>query len=368
MYKKVLLINSNAMFEDEKKELFIYGGTAKLLVDLSESYSVTNFHFKEPKNSSDTINNFNLSNTKVSCKYVDKKGSKLIAYFKAYLLALYLLIKSDCLYLFYPNSFKFLILFCILINKPYGIYVRGQKNISSRFSKFLYKHSAFINTVSPYFTNIIRPYNNNVSTIKPMINYSINDFEINKKYKDLGYFNLLFVGRLEEDKGVFELLEAFHSIYLKYSFDIKLIFVGDGTSLYDLKKYVQEFNLGDCVSFTGSIFDPILLKQIYLKSDILILPTYHEGFPRVLYEAMIFNVPIITTFVGGIPSLMKNKVNCLEIAVKSKEDITLKIWDLINDFNYAKTLSIRANSDVKNYLLNHNKSHLQLLLGSLEDI
>ncbi|WP_297338002.1 glycosyltransferase family 4 protein [Algoriphagus sp.] len=365
MAKKVLLINSNAMFEDSNNNLFVYDRTGEFMLELSERYSVTNFHFKEQKKASDTINNFNLSNTNIFCRYIRKDGFKVLEYIKAYLYCFYLIFRTDYLYLFYPNNFKYICIFCVLINKPFGLYVRGQKKINSRFSKFLYKHSSFINTVSPFFTNEIKKYNQNVNTIRPMINYEISDLELFKEYKVNGCFNLLFVGRLEKDKGVFELIDAIHAICKKNAVNLKLNLVGDGSSYLSLKKYVHDLGLKDVVCFSGSIFDPDLLRQVYLKSDIFILPTYHEGFPRVLYEAMIFNVPIITTFVGGIPSLMIDKYNCLQIKVKSKSDICDKVLFLINDFEFAKNLAANANSDVNKYLFENNKSHFELVVDSI---
>src|SRR5690606_19531454 len=82
-------------------------------------------------------------------------------------------------------------------------------------------------------------------------------------------------------------------------------------------------------------------RNAYLRSDIYILPTYHEGFPRTLYEAMIFGTPIITTFVGGISALMQNEVNCFEIQPKSVESIEEKLNFVM--INYSATKGIVEN-------------------------
>jgi glycosyltransferase involved in cell wall biosynthesis len=63
------------------------------------------------------------------------------------------------------------------------------------------------------------------------------------------------------------------------------------------------------------------LRGLFDATDLFVLPTYREGFPRVLLEAMAFGVPVLTTFVGGIPSLMNDGVNCLRIPVRDAEGL-----------------------------------------------
>ena len=65
-------------------------------------------------------------------------------------------------------------------------------------------------------------------------------------------------------------------------------------------------NLTDIIFFHGRDKYGAPLFNFYRKSDIFIHPTYHEGFPRVLWEAAVNCSPIVTTSVGGIPNLLQN--------------------------------------------------------------
>src|SRR5690606_31957169 len=112
-----------------------------------------------------------------------------------------------------------------------------------------------------------------------------------------------------------------------------------------LKKAIDissKIGISESINFKGAVFDTQKIKDFYLKADIYILPTYHEGFPRTLYEAMIYGTPIITTFVGGIPYLMKDKFNCLKIEPKSVESIVDALVYSIN--NYEKMLDCAKNA------------------------
>lgn len=317
------------------------------------------------KSDLDTVNNYNLSVTNVKCIAINKSGNKIYSYIKAYLHLFFLLFKVDYFYLFYPNSFKYSALFCVLLRKPFGLYVRGQKGFNSKFSKFLFSKSSFINTVSPFFSKQISNFNSNVFTIKPMINYDCSDIFKNRGYFYNNVFNLLFVGRIEEDKGVFELIDALIKLKNESHFLFKARFVGSGKSKDKLEKLVINNNLSENIEFLGSVSDPELLKKLYLKSDILVLPTYHEGFPRVLYESMIFGVAIITSFVGGIPFLMKNNKNCLKIDVKSSDSIFCNVIKLCSDISLISYLTTNSYADITLYLSKNSKTHLELLLHSL---
>src|SRR5690606_36274729 len=123
--------------------------------------------------------------------------------------------------------------------------------------------------------------------------------------------------------------------------------VGDGSYLDDLKKMAYELKIEEKVDFLGAYNDLELIKSVYLESDVYILPTYHEGFPRTLYEAMIFGTPIITTFVGGIPGIMKDGFNCLKIEPKSVDSIVDQLLLLMRDYQIGAKIAGNGLKTVK---------------------
>lgn len=117
---------------------------------------------------------------------------------------------------------------------------------------------------------------------------------------------LLFLARIEKTKGIYEAIDAYALLKKKYSF-IQMIIAGDGKEEHKVKEYVTKMNLTDII-FTGFVEGPNK-KELFLKSQIYILPSYSEGMPTTVLEAMAFGLPVVTRPVGGIPDFFENGVN-----------------------------------------------------------
>ena len=81
--------------------------------------------------------------------------------------------------------------------------------------------------------------------------------------------------------------------------------IGGGTLAGDLAARVTETGLGDAVTLTGWL-EPEEVRARMAQSDVLVLPTYREGFPNALIEAFAQGLPAIATAVGGIPDSLKD--------------------------------------------------------------
>ena len=116
---------------------------------------------------------------------------------------------------------------------------------------------------------------------------------------------ILNVGRLEKIKGQKILIEAFPNIIKDFS-DTMLVIVGeDWGELKYLKEIVEDLNLKDNVIFTGSVpYEK--MPEVYSAADVFVLPSFHEGLPGTLLEAMACGLPIVTTDVGGMPEVLGN--------------------------------------------------------------
>lgn len=127
--------------------------------------------------------------------------------------------------------------------------------------------------------------------------------------------------------------------------DFKLIFVGDGETLSQNKKLVEELGLQDNVDFVGFKKD----VTPYLKnSDIYILSTNYEGLPISIIEAMSYALPIIATDVGGNSELVINN----GYLVHNKGELIDALNILINNTNLIKKFGIESYKLFKNeYLL-----------------
>ncbi len=113
----------------------------------------------------------------------------------------------------------------------------------------------------------------------------------------------LFVGTLTERKGINDMVDAFDMIRLRRP-EFTLDIVGHGELEADLREHCDSTGIGGMVRMHGYVSDRKALAELYEESDVFVLPSYSEGFPRVLYEAMASGLPIIAYRVGGIPNVL----------------------------------------------------------------
>jgi glycosyltransferase involved in cell wall biosynthesis len=152
--------------------------------------------------------------------------------------------------------------------------------------------------------------------------------------------NILFCGRVREDKGIEELIKSL-SIINNKQYSAKLDIVGDYSEHYKskLKMLIAKLDLSSSVIFHGFVAFGNELFKFYKASDIYVLPSWHEGFPHSIWEAAANCTPVITTPVGGIPSVLGNK-DVLFCKVKDPENIAKCI---IQTFEYP----IKTNARIK---------------------
>jgi len=113
---------------------------------------------------------------------------------------------------------------------------------------------------------------------------------------------ILYLGRLEAEKGIFDLLDAYVMVE-KENPDARLLFVGEGRDRMKLEERTD--NMGELVEVIG----PQQLKRVpsfMASADMVALPSWSEGEPNVLLEALRCGRRVIGSSVGGIPALISN--------------------------------------------------------------
>lgn len=118
---------------------------------------------------------------------------------------------------------------------------------------------------------------------------------------------LVCVGRLCEQKGQLLLLEAARQLMTR-GVEFELVIVGDGEMRPDVDAFIARHGLQERVQVTGWLFNEAVVEQIR-AARALVLPSFAEGLPVVLMEAMALGRPVISTFVAGIPELVESGTN-----------------------------------------------------------
>lgn len=115
------------------------------------------------------------------------------------------------------------------------------------------------------------------------------------------------VGRLSPQKGQLVLIDAFTRLRAK-GYDAKLIFVGDGELRPIMEKKILSANLQEHIKITGYVSEKEVRKYI-TKCRVMVLPSFAEGLPMVIMEAFAIGRPVISTYIAGIPELVRSGEN-----------------------------------------------------------
>lgn len=163
-----------------------------------------------------------------------------------------------------------------------------------------------------------------------------NDFFIRNDTCNNEKIKLLYTGRIDPAKGLFELIEALIFLNKDTLNKVELNIVGWDTdlkqrNLEELKKHIENLNLTNYVNFFGKKQVGEELNYYYRNSDIYVFPSHFEGFPRTIWEAMANSLPIITTPVGGIPFVLTEYKDAVFAEVKNANSLSDSIQKIIND-------------------------------------
>jgi len=157
-------------------------------------------------------------------------------------------------------------------------------------------------------------------------------------------FTYLHIGRFAQAKNHSGLLEAFKIVHEKRS-NTRLVLIGDGDLVDNIREKVFELGLNNCVIFLGS--QDSVYNYLY-DADVFVLPSLYEGMPMTLIEAMATGLPIVTTNVGGIQDMIENGVNGLITSV-DKDAIAAALLCLEEDEELRRKLGNAAIIASKNF-------------------
>jgi glycosyltransferase involved in cell wall biosynthesis len=270
------------------------------------------------------------------------------------------LIRAKLVYIYFPGTLPMVVArLCRIIGKPYALYLRGEQFAVTGRDAEAFRHARFVCCVGG-LGDRVRGLTNQLVQVQPMLDIGREDIH----RRDLtarppGPWNLLFVGLLAADKGVPELIEAAELLSAR-GFPFGLAVVGGGP-LYDelFRRYGND--PAASIRVLGVIDDTAALFTEFEKADILVMPTHHEGFPRVLYEAMIKSTVIVTTFVGGIAGVMRAGVDCIEIPCRNAVAIADAVESITADPPRMQALADAALCTVLGVLMNH-PTHLDAVV------
>ena len=159
--------------------------------------------------------------------------------------------------------------------------------------------------------------------------------ENRKKRRKEEVYNILFLARVEVPKGIYETIETFR-ILQKVHPGINLTIAGSGKELYKVKSYLKTHNCSN-VKVIGYV-EGEEKRNVFMNADIYLFPSYTEGMPNSVLEAMAFGLPIITRSVGAIPDIIKNNINGFHTDSKDPKIFADFIQKVMNDDHLANNI------------------------------
>lgn len=241
---------------------------------------------------------------------------------------------------------------------PYGTRVKDDRRFSIKLERFFLKYfcsGALVasHEIERHIVDLSYPTSIPIEIFYPL--YDRNDFvNFFAGEHPEGKFRLLYSGRIEAEKGIFDLLDAFLMLR-ELKFDIELDFCGDGSSLSLLKRKISSNHLDKYVRCHGHLSRSDLLK-LYADSNAIIIPTrteFPEGFNQVAVEAILAHRPVVTSAV--CPALELIRPAALEAMPDNIPSYVGAIRALLVDKKLYDAL-VKASYDVADRFFNREEA------------
>jgi len=177
-----------------------------------------------------------------------------------------------------------------------------------------------------------------------------------------GAFHILCVGRLVAAKGPYELVDAARRLAAEGR-DFRVTIVGAGPEERGLRAAIRDAGLERHVTLAGAL-NQDQVRRLYGEADAFVLPSFAEGIPVVLMEAMASGVPCVTTRITGIPELIRGDDEGLLVAPSDAEALAAAIARLIDDPSLRARIAAAARRRVDaDFNLERNAARLGSLFA-----
>lgn len=199
----------------------------------------------------------------------------------------------------------------------------------------------------------------NVKVIPNIIDYP----KANHSNREIIPTQFLFLGKICDKKGIFDLIDIIHENKDEFKGKIKLMIGGNGET-ERLERIIKEKNLNEIIQFVGWVSGE---KKTTLlnNSHIFILPSYIEAYPISILEAMSYHLPVIATNVGDIPEIIHDGEEGYLVEPGNKEQIFKTIMNVLNSPSLFKEMGNKSFEKCKVHLPNNIEKELIQLYNNL---
>lgn len=170
---------------------------------------------------------------------------------------------------------------------------------------------------------------------------------------------LITVGALTKGKNIESVIKSLPIIKEKYP-DVFLNILGEGSLRTQLMKTAEELYVLDSIKFYGNVSHEQVLGYLS-KSHVFIFPSFSEGFPKALIEAMACGLPVIASSISVIPNLLGNECGIL-LEYPNEREIAKSVIHLINDPEKIEFMGLSSRKKAEKYTLENWKHQIEIAL------
>lgn len=277
--------------------------------------------------------------------------AKLSTFLRALILILYWARKADIVHIHMASrgSFKrkyVISLICKKFDLPYIIHLHGAEfqvfygnecnDRTKTKIKRIFEDAACVIALSEHWKEFIIKI---APSAKCQVIY--NSVPLASEKYNYDNQNILFLGRVGDRKGIYDLIDAMSQLDNSHLH----IYVGGDGDIKKAQAITYKKNVSEQFHFCGWI-DEKQKEELFDLCSVFILPSYNEGLPMALLEAMSHGLAVITTNVGGIPSVIMNMVNGLMLPPGDVEALAKAINDVDNELALKQKLGKNARKSI----------------------
>ena len=246
------------------------------------------------------------------------------------------------------NSGTVTLLAAKLIDIPYSISIHGPHIFFDALHWALdvkTEHAKFIACIGYFCTSQMMLYTDKQYWSKfQIIRCGVNLEQFEYTPPDRKAQKMVYVGRLSSEKGVPVLFKSIE-ILKSHQYTLELTLLGDGEDRQFLENLAQEMQISELIKFGGFVDQKDIVK-ILRASDIFVLPSFAEGIPVALMEAMAMGIPVIATHVGGVSELVVDQITGQVVSPADANGLANAIAHYADNPEFCKTIADNARDKV----------------------
>jgi glycosyltransferase involved in cell wall biosynthesis len=242
-----------------------------------------------------------------------------------------------------------------LTGLPFSFTMHGPKSFArGAMQAAKIRHAKFVTTISRYNRNLLAQFTDEEGMAKVhVIHVGIDPGKFafrgspgaENPRSGRGEWRVLSVARMDRDKGLDYLVRAVSSLKDRIP-GISLTLVGEGPEKAALEALAASLDIARIVRFTGPLEHEEVIRE-YREARAFVLPSFWEGIPVVLMEAMAVGVPVVATNITGIPELVTSGENGFLVPTADSDAIARALLSLYEDAELAGLFALRGREKVE---------------------